>query len=333
VLLLVAGPAALIVRRRYPVAVLAGVLAATLLYMVLGYPYGPVILSPIVAVYTAVTSGHRIAAWVGTGAFYAGHMAYRALFEEPPRAMEMLAVGAWMLVILIASEVARAYQERAAEIALVHQEEARRRASEERLRIARELHDVLAHHISLMNVQAGVALHLIDRRPEQARTALTAIEQASREAMGELRSVLDILHRPEEAAPRSPAPSVERLEALQAQAAAAGLEVRLETRGERAALSAAVDAAAYRVVQEAITNVIRHAAATVAVIRLAYGMGDLTIEVEDDGVGDSEAARGEGSGIRGMRDRVEALGGRFEAGRLPGRGFRVRASLPTGGVP
>jgi signal transduction histidine kinase len=330
ILLLLAGPAMLLARRRYPIAVLAAVLSTSLLYMVLGYPYGPVILSDIVAIYTAVTTGHRIAAWAGTALLYGVHMAYRWAFDARPGALEMFAVGAWLLLIVIASEVARAYQERAAARAVMEQEEARRQASEERLRIARELHDVLAHHISLINVQAGVGLHLMDRKPEQARTALTAIEEASREAMGELRSVLDILHRPDEAAPRAPAPSLKRLDSLQSQAAAAGLEVRIEVQGEPFDLGATVDAAAYRVVQESVTNVIRHAVATVATVHLAYGEGELAIAVEDNGRKLDSPVR-PGKGIGGMRERVEALGGRFEAGPLPMQGFRVRAWLPATG--
>jgi signal transduction histidine kinase len=329
IVLLLAGPAMLLARRRYPAGVLAAVLSTSLLYMVLGYPYGPVILSDIVAIYTAVTSGRRWVAWAGMALLYGVHMAYRIMFDARPGLAEMLGVGAWLLLIVVGAEVARAYRERAAERAHTEREEARRLASEERLRIARELHDVLAHHISLINVQAGVGLHLMDRRPEQARTALAAIEEASREAMGELRTVLDILHRPDEAAPRSPAPSLSRLDTLRQQAAAAGLEVRVELHGERAELGAAVDAAAYRVVQEAVTNVIRHAAASVATIDLAYSEHELAIAVEDNGTRLGGPVR-PGKGLSGMRERVEALGGRFEAGPLPMRGFRVRAWLPTG---
>jgi signal transduction histidine kinase len=329
--LLLAGPFALTLRQRAPRVALLVVLSITLLYMALGYPYGPVFLSPIVAIFTAITNGHRLAGWTGTAALYGLHMVFRAFSGDAPGGMELLGVGAGMLVIVMSSEVVRAYQERAAERARLLDEESRRRASEERLRIARELHDVLAHHISLIGVQAGVGLHLMDRKPEQARTALTAIEAASREAMGELRSVLDILHQPKEAAPRSPAPSLSRLDALQAQAAAAGLEVTVQLRGEPVDLSAALDAAAYRVVQEAVTNVIRHARGTVATVRLVYAGGELAITVEDDGTAGRGPVRA-GNGITGMRERVEALGGRFEAGPLPRRGFRVRAWLPTGPV-
>ncbi len=334
IVLLLAGPLALAARQRQPVAVLVVVLSVTLLYMVLGYPYGPVILSPIVAVFTAITSGHRLVGWAGITVLYAVHMVFRALTDDAPSGMELLGVGAWMLLILVGSEVVRAYRERAAETVLAQHEEARRRASDERLRIARELHDVLAHHISLMNVQASVALHLMDRKPEQARTALAAIEDASREAMSELRSVLDILHRPDDAdaAPRAPAPGLDQLDALASRAEAAGLQVRLEVEGNRRPLRVPVEAAAYRVIQEAVTNVIRHASATTATVRLSYGSEYLTVVVEDDGSGVtlSDGSR-TGSGIAGMRERVHTLGGEFEAEGRTGRGFRVRAVLPLGG--
>ncbi|MQA00197.1 MAG: sensor histidine kinase [Dehalococcoidia bacterium] len=334
VLLLIAGPAALAAWPRWPLITLWGATGAALLYMLMGYPYGPVIFSPVIALYLTVTRGRRVAAWSAAGALYGGHFGARLLMDiEPPSWGEALGVGAWLLVILVVSEVLRVRRERVAEAERTHAEESRRRASEERLFIARELHDVLAHHISLMNVQAGVGLHLFDQQPEQARTALTAIEQASREAMGELRSVLNILHRPDEAAPRAPTPSLARLEGIVTQASAAGLDVRTEVAGEARVLPAPVEAAAYRVVQEAVTNVIRHAAATSALVRLSYGEHELTVQVEDDGVGGASHSGGTGKGLEGMRERVYALGGQFEAGPLPGRGFRVRASLPAEGAP
>ena len=341
VALLVAGPAALLARRHHPVLVLWAVAVVALAYMLLGYPYGPIILSLIVALYTAVTGGHRRAAWLATWALYGAHIGLRALFgfESPPTWLEALGVAAWFLVILIASEVSRVQRDRAREAERTKREEARRRASEERLHIARELHDVLAHHISLINVQAGVGLHLMDKRPEQARVALTAIEQASREAMGELRSVLSILGHPGEQAPRGPAPSLDRLDGLAARAAAAGLQVRTDIEGVPEPLPVPVEAAAFRIVQEALTNIVRHARATRADVRVRYGERDVTIEVDDDGEGVARNGRTErtsgpegGNGIPGMRERVRALGGEFEARPLPGRGFRVRARLPKAGA-
>ncbi|HYT10836.1 MAG TPA: ATP-binding protein, partial [Mycobacteriales bacterium] len=189
-----------------------------------------------------------------------------------------------------------------------------------------------AHHISMINVQAGVALHLMDERPEQARTALTAIKQASRESLGELRSVLELLRQGDEAAPRTPAPGLDALETLSSRAAAAGLPVRVEVSGTPRRLPAAVDLAAYRIVQEALTNVARHAGRATADVRLEYGDDELVVQVDDDGAVPAPAGRstagGTGSGLLGMAERASALDGEVEAGPRAGGGFRVRARLP-----
>lgn len=329
--LLVVGPLVLVGRYRYPVAVLCIVAGVTLLYLLLGYPYGPVLLSVVVALYATILAGHRLAAWLTVAGLYGGHFLLRYLLDQRPASTWAQALGLAMsaLVVLVGCEVLRARRERLLEAARVREEEARRRASEERLSIARELHDVLAHHISLMNVQACVALHLMEKKPEQAQIALTAIEAASREAMGELRSVLNILSRPDEPAPRAPAPSLRRLDGLVSQAAAAGLDVSSRIEGEPRPLPAPVDAAAYRIVQEALTNVVRHARATHATVTIGYGPRNLTLQIEDDGQGGAAKATAGGNGIRGMRERVSALGGELEAAPLPGHGFRVRARLPS----
>ena len=209
-------------------------------------------------------------------------------------------------------------------------EAAERQASEERLGIARDLHDVVAHSLSLINVQAGVALELMDQRPEQVRTALSAIKHASREALVDVQSVLDSLRRPGEEMPRAPAPSLRDVGELVRRAEATGLAV--DMRATEMALPRGVDAAGYRIVQEALTNVVRHADASGVSVRIGEEQGDLVIEVEDDGAGRPGAsgggARGGGSGIRGMTERAAALGGQLTAGRRTGSGFAVRARLP-----
>ncbi|HEX6675718.1 MAG TPA: sensor histidine kinase [Actinomycetes bacterium] len=330
VALLVAGPAALVVRRRWPLQVLAFVLAVTLAYYVLGYPYGPVFLALIVALFTAVTRGHRRAAWLLAGAGVAAWFVLQTLvgWGQPPEALHFGLVAGWLLVVLTVSEIARAGRQRAVEAEEARRQEGRRRADEERLRIARELHDVVAHNISLINVQAGVALHLIDERPEQARTALAAIKQASNEALGELRSVLDVLRQVDEASPRAPTAGLAGIDDLVARTAAAGLEVRTRVEGEPRPLPAGVDLAAFRIVQEALTNVARHAGPASATVRIAYGDDDLTVQVDDDGRGTGGGTSGGGNGIPGMRERAAALGGRLRAGPRPGGGFQVLASLP-----
>jgi signal transduction histidine kinase len=206
-------------------------------------------------------------------------------------------------------------------------EEDRRRAGEERMRIARELHDVLAHNISLINVQAGVALHLMDEQPGQSRSALEAIKQASNDALHELRSVLDILRQGGDA-PRSPTSGLDSLDGLVANAAAAGLEVRIRVEGTPRALPAGVDLAAFRIVQEALTNVTRHAGPATATVLVAYGDDGLTVQVDDDGKGVGSAGGRSGNGIRGMRERAAALGGELFTGPRAGGGFRVSAHLP-----
>ncbi|MGH2789878.1 MAG: sensor histidine kinase [Actinomycetota bacterium] len=331
ILFLAVGPAALLLRRRYPVAVLGFVLATTLGYLLIDYPRGPIFLALIIAFVSAVMSGHRrtaaISLLVGYPAFL--WLPYLVGTDPAPTLAHALALAAWLLVLLAGAEIARSRRERAFELAHTRAEEARHRASQERLRIARELHDVLAHNISLINVQAGVALHLMDEQPEQARTALTAIKQASNEALGELRSVLDILREGHEAPPRSPTSGLARLDELVAKTEAAGLRVTTRVDGSPRPLPQRVDLAAFRIVQEALTNVTRHAGEASATISIDYGERDLTVQVEDDGRGRaSDMTTGAGKGIAGMRERATALDGELEAGPLGDGGFRVRARLP-----
>ncbi|NJP43854.1 sensor histidine kinase [Actinacidiphila epipremni] len=336
--LLLAGPALLLLRRRQPVAVAAGVAAVTLLYTVLGYPYGPVFASLVVAFFSAVAAGHRKGVLIVAAAAYTGHALvglwlYRRLppaGDGPASWTELSGAAAWLLAVLAAAELFRVRRER---IAREHRERAeaeRRRAGEERLRIAQELHDVLAHSISLINVQAGVALALMDERPEQARTALTTIKAASKEALGEVRQVLGALRAPGDA-PRAPAPGLDRLPELLDQAAAAGLRTDLAVEGARVPLPPGADLAAFRIVQEALTNVVRHSGARTARVRLVYRPGLLDLRVDDDGPAAVGGESGGGNGLVGMRERAAALGGTVEAGPRGDGGFRVRARLPLGG--
>jgi signal transduction histidine kinase len=328
--LLCAGPLALLGLRRRPPLVLAGVLAILLTYLLIGYPYGPVFLSFVVALVVTSLRGHRAAAIAAAVGLYVGQFAVPALLdlERAPTAGQGLGVAAWLLVVLVVVEAIRIRRSQLAEAARSREEETLRRASEERLRIARELHDVLAHSISLINVQASTALHLADERPEQARAALSAIKQASKEALTEVRSVLGVLRQAGEEAPRSPAVGLGRLDDLVASTSAAGVDVRSRTVGTPRRLPDGVDAAAFRIVQEALTNVTRHAGQATATVTLDYGEAELTISVEDDGRA-AGAGFASGNGLRGMRERAEALGGRLEAGPGPAGGFRVLARLPT----
>ena len=329
---LVAGSALILAaRRRYPVPVLASVFAITLTYSVLGYLNGPIWLPLIIAYYTAVVCGHRLAAAITAVAGFAifPWLDYLLGRGTAPSAVTMAAVAAWLLVVLGAGEAMRFRRERAAQAARIKAEEEQRHGSEQRLRIAQDLHDSLGHYLSLISVQSGVALNLNQQLPEQARAALAAVKQASKDALGELRSALDILRQDGESAPLSPAPGLARLGDLVAQASAPGLDVRAQTEGMPRPLPFGVEVAGYRIVQEALTNVTRHAGPATATVRLTYGEQDLTVQVDDDGRGPAARQRpASGNGIVGMRERVTALGGELYAGPRPGGGFRVQARLP-----
>jgi signal transduction histidine kinase len=206
----------------------------------------------------------------------------------------------------------------------------------ERLRIARELHDVVAHSFAAIALHAGVAEHVKDDRPEQVGEALRAIKAVSGEAARELRAILGVLRRVEDSEPAPPSRGVGGLDALAATASSAGVRTRVTISGRPRPLLAAVDQAAYRIVQESLTNVLRHAGPASASVRVAYEPDRLVVEVVDDGhaqeAGAGAPSPGTGHGIAGMRERAVALAGRLEAGGRTGGGFRVRASLPFGGA-
>jgi signal transduction histidine kinase len=273
--LLVVGPAALVFRRRWPVAVLWVAFAATLT------PSGAwsANLSLIVAFFLAAIGGHRRSAWVVIAAGYLCSVWLAPLvFGNPGVSLTFaLALAGWLAVLVIAAEVVRLRRARTVETRAARALDARHRASEERLQMARDLHDVIGHHISLINVQAAVALDLMESRPEQARGALTAIEGASRDVLDELRVMLAALRRDGEDPPRSPTPGLARLDELMELTHAAGISVTVHAVGDRQPLPAAVDLAAYRIIQESLTNVARHAALSTAKVRLAYSPDGLDI--------------------------------------------------------
>jgi signal transduction histidine kinase len=223
----------------------------------------------------------------------------------------------------------REVEQRAEEAERTRDEAARRRAMEERLRIARELHDSLTHSISVIQVQAGVAVHLARKRGEDVPPALLAIQEAGADAGRELRETLGVL-RSEEDADGS---GLSQLDSLVARARAAGLPVTVTVTGAQRPVPAEADQAAYRIVQEALTNVSRHAGAASASVHLHYTPHTLSIQVDDGGkgavAGNGARASGPGLGLVGMRERVSALGGRLQAGPRDGGGFRVRAELPA----
>jgi signal transduction histidine kinase len=330
VLVLVAA-GLLLWRRSYPILVLVAVYAVLTTYFALHNPFGPVIISLVVALFNAVANGHRPVVWAvgyaGGVVLYATLVATRIPFNWGTAG----AVFAWVSLVMGVGELAKARRDRMAQAAATQAEQGKRQASEERLRIAREVHDVLAHHVSLINVQSGVALHLIDSQPEQVREALTAIKQSSKEVLVELRNILGVLRDVDQTAPRHPVASLDQLDRLLERMRTAGLPVTLEITGEQRPVPKGVDAAALRIVQESLTNTYRHAGPTSATVTLGYLPDELRVQVDDEGRGTANDSVGTGSGLTGMRQRAEALSGTFEAGARPGSGFRVVATFPTGG--
>jgi signal transduction histidine kinase len=325
--LLVVGGLGLANRRRRPVATFLVVTGATGAYYLLDYPAGPTFLALIIATVTVMNAGHHRLAWATAIAWYATWAMLTGATLGRALGAAAWVVGFGLLtefVLYAAPFVARGLREQRR----LHEERQRRQAIQERLRIAQELHDVLGHHLSLINVRAGVGLHLMHRQPDEARIALDTIKEASAEALREVQSVLNTLY-PSEAAPRAPAPGLERLDDLTVNA---GLSVHTTISGEPRPLPAEIDRAAYRIVQEALTNVRRHAGpAATATIVIDYQREDaVVVQVEDNGgtAGPVSVPAVEGNGISGMRERATTLGGSLTAQPMPDGGWRVRALLP-----
>jgi MYXO-CTERM domain-containing protein len=333
------GGAALLARRRYPVSVLLVTLVSAIWAMELGAK--AVWFAVIVAFFTAVLARQRAAA---IGSLVVGYIAsvwpaWLIGQKNHTSVMFALVLAGGLVFLLVVAELIRIRSQRAAALERSRTEELRRRASEERLQMARDLHDIVAHNIAVINVQANTALHLMGRQPERAAAALATINDVSKQALIELRSVLGVLRDVDSggvtSAPRAPAPGLARLGDLVENAAAAGLSVRVEEDGQAAPLPADVDLTAYRIIQEALTNSARHSGGSIATVRLGYGGGVLLVEVDDEGRPGAHspapaAANGSGRGIAGMAERAAALGGTLEAGPRPQGGFGVRARLPVG---
>jgi signal transduction histidine kinase len=333
--LLVLGAAASLAWRRVAPAVV-GVAASVIvaLYALGGYAGGPIFLVPLVPVYTLATieGGRRSLpiALVAGGLPVIASVAHG--LEAEPLVGRVLYVS-WIVGALLLGDSVRsrraelaALEERARYLEETRDEEARRRVAEERLRIARDLHDVMAHSLASINIQSGAGAHVLHRHPEQALDSLLAIKQASKVALDELRATLGML-RGDDGAPRAPAPGLADLAMLTDGAERAGVPVEIECRGQVSPLPPTTDLAAYRIIQESLTNVMRHAGATKAQVGLTYEADSLQIEVSDDGRGPPPAANG-GHGITGMRERATMVGGWLEVGPRAEGGFRVLASLP-----
>ncbi|MET8078648.1 sensor histidine kinase [Streptomyces sp. NPDC005303] len=324
--LLVVSSAALAFHRAIPLVVLAVATASGAAYVLHAHP-GPLgALSVFAAVHLTSQSGQR--GWAaGAGAVFLA--AYATTGPTVQAAVEKTGLLAgWFVCAVVTGLAGRNWQaylrqteQRALEAERTREEAALRRAGEERLRIARELHDSLTHSISIVKLQAGVAVHLARKRGEEVPPALLAIQEAGGEAMRELRATLEILRTDEPTG--SPALLVER-------ARAAGLAVELNVTGEECALPAPLDRAVYRIVQESLTNAARHAGPAKVQVELVYNKDDLSIRVDDDGAARPDCPPQPGHGLTGMRERVAALGGTLQTGPREEGGFSVRAELPLG---
>ncbi|MFC9317738.1 sensor histidine kinase [Streptomyces nigra] len=324
--LIMTGSLAIAAHRSAPRVVLAVTTGCLLAAVTLAGAAATLALPVVGAVHTASRAGYRGTAAVAAAGFLGTYAAVGAGGSTPVR--ETLLLAGWFVCALVTGLADRNWQaylrqteQRALEAERTREEAALRRAGEERLRIARELHDSLTHSISIVKLQAGVAVHLARKRGEDVPPALLAIQEASGEAMRELRATLQVLRTDEPAG--TPALLVER-------ARAAGLAVELTVTGEERPLPAPVDRAAYRIVQEALTNAARHAGPAKVDVHLDHGEGQLTVRVEDDGVADPSCPPVPGTGLTGMRERVTALGGTLEAAPRAEGGFAVRARLPLG---
>ena len=314
---------ALAVRRRWPVGALAVITAATTVYLVHGYAYGPILIVFSIAVYTvAVGLSLRPAALVAGAALVGLTLHVFVPPDSDPGLGGLATAAAWVVVPFAAGVTVRLSREAAAR---ARTDAARRIADDERLRIAQEVHDVVGHGLAAINMQAEMALHLLHRKPAQAEAALTAISRTSKEGLDELRATLAAVRR---GGDRAPTPGLAQLPALRDRLSHAGLPVTLSVVGVPAGgeLPVAVDLAGYRIVQEALTNVLRHAGATTAQVRIEHRADAVEVEVTDSGLGGPPSPNG--TGIAGMRERATALGGELQAGPRPDGGFRVHAVLP-----
>ncbi|MEV7522153.1 sensor histidine kinase [Streptomyces sp. NPDC091371] len=325
--LLTLGGLALAAGRRAPVAVLAFTGLCAVGYQAAGFDVAAV--AYLFAVYAAMRAGHRLATVAASVAVLAA-LPLAALasglhdtgeaFAQARGALEI----AWLIAAGAAGEALRQAERRADEAERTREETARRRADEERLRIARELHDSLTHQISIVKLQAEVAVHVARKRGEQVPEALLAIQQAGREANRELRATLEALRDDDTTPPRG----LDAIAELVEQARGIGLDATLTIGGQRDDVPAAVGRTVYRVVQESLTNIARHAHADTASVRIDCRPDAVTARIDDDGKATPDAAPAPGVGLLGMRERVTALGGRLRAEPRGEGGFTVLAELP-----
>jgi signal transduction histidine kinase len=318
-LILAAGAGlALLARRRLPLAALGGSAVFTSLYLALNYPYGPVVFAFVAAVYAAgryEPLARSVPAAVVAWLIFSIHLLTNR--SSAPGWYGLIPATAFVLVPLALGVIVRSNRE---SVERERAEAVRERVSNERLRVAQEVHDVVGHGLAAIKMQADIALHLLAKKPEQAEIALRAISQTSTEALDELRATLTVVRG------RAPAPGLRLLPDLTDRMSHAGVEVRLNVVGTERDLPAAVDLAGYRVVQESLTNVLKHSMVKRATVRVGYEPDSVQIRVSNPAAGPILPSAG--FGIPGMRERVTSLGGEFSAGPTEDGLFEVRAAIP-----
>jgi signal transduction histidine kinase len=329
-----------VLRRRRPLAALGATLAVYVSWIAVAPPRGSIApyLVCLVVTYSVASYAALRAALAGLGLAAGAEVFFVA------RTTNDLADYAFILVFLVGAWVAGrgmrirqqradALFERAVRAEVEREERARAAVAQERARIARELHDIISHTVSVMVVQAGGAEQALDQHPEQARAALTAIQQSGREARLELRRLLGLLRADADCGPGlGPAPGLTQLPALAEQVRGTGLDLTVSVEGEQRPLPPGVDLAAYRITQEALTNVVKHAGGGHASVTVRYCADAVDVEVVNGGGTPRAVAADGGHGLTGMRARAALYGGRLEHGRLPDGGYRVHARLPLHGI-
>jgi signal transduction histidine kinase len=325
-----AGCLPLLVRRRLPFAVLGPLLTAGIILILAAVePANTVVLIPMVALAELAARGdRRRSLWIGLAVVPCVFVSVLPFADDTGQLFSIVVRNfALCLLALAVGDVVRSRREAVERLVGQREEETLRRVGEERLQIARDVHDVVAHAMVAINVQAGVAAHLIDRDPGQAHTALRAIKDTSGEALADLRATLGVL-RGDAAAPVRPAVGFDDLDDLAGGLRAAGVRVEFDV-AQTADVPAAVHAAGYRIVQEALTNALRHAGASAVRVTVAREDGAVRVAVDDDGTGAVNGNGDTGNGLRGMRERAEALSGTLESGPCEDGGWRVLARLPA----
>ena len=330
------GPLALIAARRFPGPVVAVTAVGAALDLFFNEHLGPPYVALAFGIVSAIVRNARIWAWVSIAVAWSATIVVAiALGNDRLTAGRIAATTLGILIVVGIAEGLRTRRERTAEFRRRLSQRRQTEVQAERVRIARELHDVLAHSLSQINVQAGVGLHLMDKQPEKAAEALASIKETSKTALDEVRSVLGVLRAEDGAdpsAPLVPEPDLSRLPGLAASVTAQGIDVRLDDRLPIAEVPKPVQLALYRIAQESLTNVARHAdGATHATVTLERRDGSYRLEIRDDGRGSVPVPASEsgGRGLLGMRERAELLGGHLMAGPAGGGGFSVVAELPV----